>query len=70
MTIQCYVDVVDRLMTKLGIAKAVIGGNSMGGGVSWMFALGASRKDRSGVAGRCRRCAGVAVEENPHRLSR
>jgi pimeloyl-ACP methyl ester carboxylesterase len=36
---QSYVGVVDALMTKLGIAKAVIGGNSMGGGVSWMFAL-------------------------------
>lgn len=34
-----YVGVVDALLTKLGIAKAVIGGNSMGGGVSWMFAL-------------------------------
>jgi pimeloyl-ACP methyl ester carboxylesterase len=34
-----FVDVVDKLMTKLGVAKAVIGGNSMGGGVSWMFAL-------------------------------
>jgi pimeloyl-ACP methyl ester carboxylesterase len=35
----CYVKVVDALLTKLAIAKAVIGGNSMGGGVSWMFAL-------------------------------
>lgn len=34
-----YVSVVDALLTKLGIAKAVIGGNSMGGGVSWMYAL-------------------------------
>lgn len=34
-----FVDVVDKLMTKLGVTKAVIGGNSMGGGVSWMFAL-------------------------------
>ncbi|MBL0925297.1 MAG: alpha/beta hydrolase [Sphingomonadaceae bacterium] len=34
-----FVDVVNRLMTKLDIKKAVIGGNSMGGGVSWMFAL-------------------------------
>ena len=32
-----YVDVVERVMVKLGVAKAVIGGNSMGGGVSWMF---------------------------------
>jgi pimeloyl-ACP methyl ester carboxylesterase len=34
-----FVDVVDKLMTRLGVARAVIGGNSMGGGVSWMFAL-------------------------------
>lgn len=34
-----FVDIVDKLMAKLGIEKAVIGGNSMGGGVSWMFAL-------------------------------
>jgi pimeloyl-ACP methyl ester carboxylesterase len=34
-----YVGVVDDLLTKLSITKAVIGGNSMGGGVSWMFAL-------------------------------
>ena len=36
---QSYVAVVDQLLTKLGIAKAVIGGNSMGGGVSWLYAL-------------------------------
>jgi pimeloyl-ACP methyl ester carboxylesterase len=34
-----YVGVVDRLLTKLGVGKAVVGGNSMGGGVSWMYAL-------------------------------
>ena len=34
-----FVDVVDKLMTKLGVSKAVIGGNSMGGGTAWMFAL-------------------------------
>ncbi len=34
-----YVGVVDALLTKLGVTKAVIGGNSMGGGVSWMYAL-------------------------------
>lgn len=34
-----YVGVVDLLLTKLGVNKAIIGGNSMGGGVSWMFAL-------------------------------
>lgn len=36
---QSYVGVVDDLLTKLGVTKAVIGGNSMGGGVSWMYAL-------------------------------
>jgi pimeloyl-ACP methyl ester carboxylesterase len=34
-----FVDVVDKVMTKLSVAKAVIGGNSMGGGTAWMFAL-------------------------------
>jgi pimeloyl-ACP methyl ester carboxylesterase len=34
-----FVDVVDKLMAKLGVEKAVIGGNSMGGGTAWMFAL-------------------------------
>lgn len=34
-----FVDVVDRLMTRLNVKSAVIGGNSMGGGTSWMFAL-------------------------------
>lgn len=34
-----FVDVIDDLMTKLGIPQAVIGGNSMGGGTAWMFAL-------------------------------
>jgi pimeloyl-ACP methyl ester carboxylesterase len=34
-----YVRVVDRLLTKLNVDKAVIGGNSMGGGVSWAYAL-------------------------------
>ena len=36
---ESYVGVVDGLLTKLGVTKAVIGGNSMGGGVSWMYAL-------------------------------
>jgi pimeloyl-ACP methyl ester carboxylesterase len=36
---QSYVVVVDALLTRLGVTKAVIGGNSMGGGVSWMYAL-------------------------------
>jgi pimeloyl-ACP methyl ester carboxylesterase len=34
-----FVDVVDKVMTRLGVARAVIGGNSMGGGVTWMYAL-------------------------------
>lgn len=34
-----FVDVVDKLLTRLDIPKAVIGGNSMGGGTAWMFAL-------------------------------
>ena len=34
-----YVRVVDRLLTKLNVDKALIGGNSMGGGVSWAYAL-------------------------------
>jgi pimeloyl-ACP methyl ester carboxylesterase len=33
------VRVVDRLLTQLNVDKAVIGGNSMGGGVSWAYAL-------------------------------
>ena len=36
---QSYVRVVDALLSRLGVAKAFIGGNSMGGGVSWMYAL-------------------------------
>lgn len=34
-----FVDVVDKVMVKLGINRAIIGGNSMGGGVTWMYAL-------------------------------
>ncbi len=34
-----FVDVVDKVMIKLGIDRATIGGNSMGGGVTWMYAL-------------------------------
>ena len=33
-----FVDVVDRTMVKLGINQFVLGGNSMGGGVSWVYA--------------------------------
>ncbi len=34
-----FVDVVDRLANKLSLRRFVIGGNSMGGGVSWSYAL-------------------------------
>ena len=34
-----YVAIVDRLLTQLNVKKAVIGGNSMGGGVTWMYTL-------------------------------
>ncbi len=34
-----FVDVVDKIAAKLGLQHFVIGGNSMGGGVTWMYAL-------------------------------
>lgn len=34
-----YADVVDGVMQKLGVPHAIIGGNSMGGGVAWTYAL-------------------------------
>ncbi|MEK6637190.1 MAG: alpha/beta hydrolase [Pseudomonadota bacterium] len=34
-----FVAVVDQVLVKLGISRAVIAGNSMGGGVTWMYAL-------------------------------
>jgi pimeloyl-ACP methyl ester carboxylesterase len=34
-----YVDIVDQVMQRLGVTHAVIAGNSMGGGVSWNYAL-------------------------------
>ncbi len=34
-----YAAVVDQAMQKLGIARAIIAGNSMGGGVAWTYAL-------------------------------
>jgi pimeloyl-ACP methyl ester carboxylesterase len=34
-----FVSELDTLLAKLGIAKAVIAGNSMGGGVAWHYAL-------------------------------
>lgn len=39
-----YVGVVDALLQKLNVTNAVIGGNSMGGGVSWMYALAHPQK--------------------------
>lgn len=34
-----FVDVVERLRAKLGIARFALAGNSMGGGVAWHYAL-------------------------------
>lgn len=34
-----YVDVVDQVMQQLGVPHAILAGNSMGGGVSWNYAL-------------------------------
>lgn len=34
-----YADVVDRVTRQLGLARFAIGGNSMGGGVAWHYAL-------------------------------
>lgn len=34
-----YVGVVERLVDRLGLARFVLGGNSMGGGVSWRYAV-------------------------------
>ncbi|MEY3906919.1 MAG: hypothetical protein RIR59_1742 [Pseudomonadota bacterium] len=34
-----YAGIVDQVMQALGVSKAVIGGNSMGGGVAWTYAL-------------------------------
>lgn len=36
---QAYVALVDRVLQSLGVTQAVIGGNSMGGGVAWNYAL-------------------------------
>ena len=40
------VEVVDQLVTKLGLTGFVIGGNSMGGGVAWRYALAHGDKVR------------------------
>lgn len=34
-----YVDVVERIRTRLGVDRIVVVGNSMGGGVAWHYAL-------------------------------
>jgi pimeloyl-ACP methyl ester carboxylesterase len=34
-----FVSVVDQVTTRLGVTKFVLGGNSMGGGVAWNYAL-------------------------------
>jgi pimeloyl-ACP methyl ester carboxylesterase len=36
---ESYVDVVDQVMQQLGVPHAILAGNSMGGGVSWNYAL-------------------------------
>ena len=38
-SVELYVKVVDSLLLKLGIKKCIIGGNSLGGFVSWNYAL-------------------------------
>jgi pimeloyl-ACP methyl ester carboxylesterase len=37
-TNDAFADVVDRVTTKLGAKQFVLGGNSMGGGVAWVYA--------------------------------
>jgi pimeloyl-ACP methyl ester carboxylesterase len=34
-----FIDVVDKVMTKMGVAKFTIAGNSMGGGIAWHYAV-------------------------------
>ena len=38
-SLELYVKVVDSLLLKLGIKKCIIGGNSLGGFVSWNYAI-------------------------------
>lgn len=38
-TYQAYVGIVDQVMQRLGVTRAFIAGNSMGGGVAWHYAL-------------------------------
>ena len=38
-SLDLYVKVVDSLLIKLGIEKCILGGNSLGGAVSWKYAL-------------------------------
>jgi pimeloyl-ACP methyl ester carboxylesterase len=42
-----YVSVVNRLLEARGIQQAIIGGNSMGGGIAWKFALAHPEKTRA-----------------------
>ncbi|MFC4290911.1 alpha/beta fold hydrolase [Sphingorhabdus arenilitoris] len=37
-TIDCYVDVVDRVAANRGLTRFILGGNSMGGGISYAYA--------------------------------
>jgi pimeloyl-ACP methyl ester carboxylesterase len=34
-----YVDFMDKFLTKLNIKRCILGGNSLGGGITWAFAL-------------------------------
>ena len=34
-----YVEFVEKLLSKLGVKKCVLGGNSLGGGITWAYAL-------------------------------
>ncbi len=41
-----FVSVVDRVVARLGVARFVLGGNSMGGGVAWAYAYAHPEKLR------------------------
>ena len=38
-SIDAYVAVVDHVTTRLGLQRFVLGGNSLGGGIAWAYAL-------------------------------